>query len=74
MDKLGLPVLFSDTQPAIDAVVNKKGRTKHYDLRIKYLALGWKTGLFDILKISTANNIADLIKFTKVYVGYVSKF
>ena len=35
MDKCGLQILFSDNQPAIDAVANGKGRTKHYDLRIK---------------------------------------
>ena len=31
-----IPVVFTDNQPAIDAVFGGKGRTKHYDIRIKF--------------------------------------
>ena len=59
----GKPAIFTDNQPALDAIVNGKGRTKHYDLRIKYLALGIAAGNFEINKVSSRENIADI--FTK---------
>ena len=40
-----------------------KGRTKHYDLRIKYLAFGISEGLFEIEKVASKDNVADV--FTK---------
>ena len=58
------PIICSDNQPAIDAVLNGKGRTKHYDLRIKFLSTGMVQGMFAILKVSTRDNLADI--FTKV--------
>jgi hypothetical protein len=58
-----LALICTDNQPAIDAVLNGKGRTKHYDLRIKYLAEGIARGWFDIGWVSTVDNIADI--FTK---------
>jgi hypothetical protein len=58
-----VPRMYSDNQPALDAIINGKGRTKHYDLRIKYLAFGIASGLFSIEKVASVDNIADL--FTK---------
>jgi hypothetical protein len=63
-EQMGIPVLCSDNQPAIDAIVNGKGRTKHYDLRIKFLAQSIAREVFTILKVSTEDNLADI--FTKV--------
>jgi hypothetical protein len=59
-----MPMICTDNQPAIDAVVNGKGRTKHYDLRIKFLAEGIVREWFEIGWVSTADNLADI--FTKV--------
>jgi hypothetical protein len=61
-----MPMICTDKQPAIDAVVNGKGRTKHYDLRIKFLAEGINIARawFEIGWVSTADNLADI--FMKV--------
>jgi hypothetical protein len=59
-----VPVIYTDNQPAMDAILHGKGRTKHYDLRIKYLAFGISEGLFEIEKVSSRDNVADV--FTKV--------
>ena len=64
VDHVNTPVICSDNQPAMDAVVNGKGRTKHYDLRIKFLAQHIARETFKIAKVSTADNLADI--FTKV--------
>jgi hypothetical protein len=61
------PTIYTDNQPALDAVINGKGRTKHYDLRIKYLAFGILQGTFQIVKVATVDNLADI--FTKVLRG-----
>jgi hypothetical protein len=58
-----MALICTDNQPAIDAVLNGKGRTKHYDLRIKYLAEGVARGWFGVGWVSTVDNIADI--FTK---------
>jgi hypothetical protein len=63
----GIPTIYSDNQPAMDAVINGKGRTKHYDMRIKYLALGISERTFQIVKVATVDNLADI--FTKVLHG-----
>jgi hypothetical protein len=47
----------------LDAILNGKGRTKHNDLRVKYLAFGIASGLFNVEKVSSVDNIADM--FTK---------
>jgi len=61
-----MPMICTDNQPAIDAVVNGKGRTKNYDLRIKFLAEGIVREWFEIgwPWVSTADNLANI--FTKV--------
>jgi len=58
-----MAMICTDNQPAIDAVLNGKGRTKHYDLRIKYLAEAVARERFEINWVSTADNLADI--FTK---------
>jgi hypothetical protein len=58
-----MAMICTDNQPAIDAVLNGKGRTKHYDLRIKYLAETVAREWFEINWVSTADNLADI--FTK---------
>jgi hypothetical protein len=63
-EDLLIPLIYSDNQPAIDAVLNGKGRTKHYDLRLKYLAFGISNNLFEIEKVATIEIVADV--FTKV--------
>jgi hypothetical protein len=67
LQTLTVPTIYSDNQPAMDAVINGKGRTKHYDLRIKYLAFGLSQGTFQIIKVATVDNLADI--FTKVLRG-----
>jgi hypothetical protein len=62
-EEIGVPTIYCDNQPAMDAVLNGKGRTKHYDLRIKFLGFGVLKGLFEIKKVATRDNVADI--FTK---------
>jgi hypothetical protein len=54
-------ICYSDNQPAIDAILGGKGRTKYYDLRIKYLAAQIGHNEIAIEKISTADNLADAL-------------
>jgi hypothetical protein len=63
LEKVGVPIVYSDNQPALDAVLNGKGRTKHYDLRIKFLAFGVLEGLFLFKWVPSRDNVADV--FTK---------
>ena len=56
-----VPVIFTDNQPAIDAVFGGKGRTKHYDIRIKFLAQRVADRVFSISKVDTRDNKADLL-------------
>jgi hypothetical protein len=56
-----IPTVYSDNQPAIDAMLNGKGRTKHYDIRVKYLNQLLKENMIRILKIGTEDNIADMM-------------
>jgi hypothetical protein len=60
---LGVPKLFTDNQPALDSLLHGKGRTKHYDIRIKFLAASVRDGSFELLKVATERNLADV--FTK---------
>ena len=60
LEKVGVPIVYSDNQPALDAVLNGKGRTKHYDLRIKFLAFGVLEGLFLFKWVPSRDNVADV--------------
>jgi hypothetical protein len=62
-ESTSIPVLFSDNQPGIDAVSSKRGRTKHYDIKIKFIAERIEQGEFTLKKITTSLNVADI--FTK---------
>ena len=59
----GIPIIFSDNQPGLDAVRARKSRTKHYNVKVKHIAEPVDHGEFKLQKISTSANIADL--FTK---------
>jgi hypothetical protein len=56
-------VLLADNQPGIDAVANGKARNKHYSIKVLYLAECIDRRLFQINKVATKDNIADI--FTK---------
>jgi hypothetical protein len=59
--QIAVPTIYTDNQPAIDSVLHGRGRTKHYDLRIKFLAQGIESGLFSIKKVASNDNIADML-------------
>jgi hypothetical protein len=56
-------VLYADNQPSIDSVLHGKARNKHYSVKVLYLAECVSKGLFEIKKVHTADNKADI--FTK---------
>ena len=60
-EKLEKPVILNDSQPGLDAIKSKRGRTKHYDIRIKFLAKGVADQVFGISKVNTRDNKADLL-------------
>ena len=57
------PCILNDNQPGLDAIQSRKGRNKHYDVKIKFIAGGVDERRYRIKKVSTAANIADV--FTK---------
>jgi hypothetical protein len=61
--EVGTPIIYSDNQPGLDAVKAKRARTKHYDVKIKFIAQGVENGDFVLQKIATSVNVADV--FTK---------
>jgi hypothetical protein len=63
LQNLETPTIFTDNQPALDSLIHGRGRTKHYDIRIKFLAKSIQEGVFKLLKVSTVDNLADV--FTK---------
>jgi hypothetical protein len=66
-EKVQVPVIFSDNQPGIDAIKSGRARTKHYDVKVKFIAEAIQMGEFQLRKVSTVNNIADV--FTKALRG-----
>ena len=58
-----LPFILNDNQPGLDAIKSRKGRTKHYDIKVKFIAEGIERGDFAVHKVSSWENIADA--FTK---------
>ena len=62
-EEVDMPVIYSDNQPGLDAVKAKRARTKHYDVKIKFIAQGIENGDFDLRKVATSVNVADV--FTK---------
>ena len=63
--KMGVPIIFSDNQPGMDAIRARKAKRKHYDVKVKHLAESIATGEFKLQKLSSAANIADV--FTKAF-------
>jgi hypothetical protein len=57
------PIVYSDNQPAIDAILNGKGRTKHYDIKIKFINQQVENKNVILMKVSTEDNTSDI--FTK---------
>jgi hypothetical protein len=62
-ESVSTPVLFSDNQPGLDAISSNRGRTKHYDIKIKFIAERVEQNELVLRKISTSLNVADV--FTK---------
>ena len=58
-----MPRLLTDNQPALDAVRAKRGRTKHYDIKVKHIAEAISRNEFQLQYVSTSANVADV--FTK---------
>ena len=58
-----VPIIFSDSQPGLDAISLKRARGKHYDIKVKYIAEGVAAGEFSLRYIPTSSNVADV--FTK---------
>jgi hypothetical protein len=56
-----VPILYTDNQPAIDSILHNKGRTKHYDLRIKFLSASIAGEVFRIRKVASVDNLADIL-------------
>jgi hypothetical protein len=55
--------LMIDNQPAMDAVKQGKGRNKHYHTKVRFLHECGQMSKFEMQKVSTEVNIADV--FTK---------
>jgi hypothetical protein len=62
-DHLELPTILTDNEPALDAIRAKRGRTKHYDIKVKHIAEAVGRNEFQLQYVPTAVNLADV--FTK---------
>jgi hypothetical protein len=60
---IGMPIILTDNQPALDAVQAKRGRTKHYDIKVKHIAEAIGNREFLLKYVPTSANVADV--FTK---------
>jgi hypothetical protein len=58
---MGKTVLYTDNLPAMQAILNKAGRTKHYDIRFKFIGQCVLQGVFEIRKIASVDNLADAL-------------
>jgi hypothetical protein len=58
-----IPIVLSDNQPGLDAIQAKRGRNKHYDIKVKFIAESVQRGEFLLQKIPSSANLADV--FTK---------
>jgi hypothetical protein len=56
-------VIYMDNQPALDAILQGKGRGKHYSTKTKFLAQCVNLEKFAFQKIASERNLADI--FTK---------
>jgi hypothetical protein len=62
-----VPVIYSDNQPGLDAIKSGRARTKHYDVKVKFIAEAVVRGDFELHKVATSCNVADV--FTKALRG-----
>jgi 1,2-phenylacetyl-CoA epoxidase PaaB subunit len=53
--------LFVDNQPSIDAIKSGTGRTKHYDVKLKFLQQCIGQNEFSLEKVGTNDNLADVL-------------
>jgi hypothetical protein len=53
--------MFVDNQPAIDAIGNGRGRTRHYDVKLKFIQQCLIERKFQLKKIDTKQNLADIL-------------
>jgi hypothetical protein len=56
-----IPVLLSDNQPGLDAVSSRRARTKHYDIKVKFIAQCIDDGDFLLQYVPSSANIADVL-------------
>ena len=56
-----IPLILSDNQPGLDAVRSGRARTKHYDIKVKFIAQGIDNKDFELQKVSTSSNKADVL-------------
>ena len=56
-------IIFVDNQPAIQMISNGKARTKHYDVKFRFVGECIENKIFMVKKISTKDNLGDI--FTK---------
>jgi hypothetical protein len=66
-EAIGVPSILTDSQPGLDAIQSRKGRNKHYDVKIKFIAEGIDELRYRLGYIPTRENIADV--FTKTVPG-----
>ena len=45
------PIILNNNQPGLDAIRSRKGRNKHYDIKVKKIAEGAEKGLYLIKKV-----------------------
>jgi hypothetical protein len=56
-----VPVLLSENQPGLDAVSSRKARTKHYDIKVKFIAQCVDNGDFLLQYVPSSANVADVL-------------
>jgi hypothetical protein len=64
-ETVGIPGILTDSQPGLDAIQSRKGRNKHYDVKIKFIAEGVDELRYRLSYVPTRENIADV--FTKEF-------
>jgi hypothetical protein len=56
-------IIFEDNLPAINLAINQnpKGRTKHFNVKVKFISVLLEQGIFKIRKVDSRNNCADMM-------------
>jgi hypothetical protein len=60
-------IIFEDNMPVINLALNQqtKGRTKHLNVKVKFIAQLLEAGIFKIEKVKSAENMADQMTKTQ---------